>query len=351
MLNDVLPAEVLHRLQANYAGYSVPEPSDEHVSLRLLSYLRAELGEPKLGYASRPMRMRGGSDTYTYRFRLRGASPALSRDLVLRLCSPDHYAERSAEESLVQGIVARAGYPAAPVRFTCTDRSVLGGAFLVMDLLPGASLLSRPVDRIPAMMARAHAALHRIDPAPLLDALPRRGATAWRRRLEGELDGLARHLERHRHFEPILSWLRSHRPCEPEHLSICHGDFHPLNLLALADEVSGVLDWPAFFVGDRAADVASTMLYSVPARHLLSVPEPERTFDRYLEAYRLRTPVDPQRVDYYLVRRCVIGLVHGVNGRALWQHPLIVRDILAIVERITGIRVSAPAPIAGSAGG
>ena len=344
MLENVLPMEVLERLQANHSGYSVPEPPVEEVSRRLLSYLRGELGEPRLGYASPPARIRGGSDTYTYRFRLRGASPTLSRELVLRLCSPDHFAGRCAQETLVQGILARVGYPAAPVRFTCADRSVLGGEFLVMDLLPGAPLPSCPPERIPEMMARAHDALHGIDPAPLLEALPGRGPTAWRNRLRGELDGLALQLRRHRRFEPVISWLRQHRPPDPGRLSICHGDFHPLNLLARSGRVSGVLDWPAYFVADRAADVGSTMLFSVPARHLLSVPDPETIFDRYLDAYRERTEVAPERVDYYLVRRCLVSLVHGVNGRLLWRHPLIVRDLLQVVERITGIAVSPPEP-------
>jgi len=63
----------------------------------------------------------------------------------------------------------------------------------------------------------------------------------------------------------------------------------------------------------------------------------------YLSAYRTRKPLDDANLDYYRVRRCVMALVQGVEGQKVWQHPLIVRDLLAAIHDITGIQISMPA--------
>jgi hypothetical protein len=63
----------------------------------------------------------------------------------------------------------------------------------------------------------------------------------------------------------------------------------------------------------------------------------------YLAAYRSRRPLDDGKLDYYRVRRCAMALVQGMEGQKVWQHPLIVRDVLACIYDVTGIRVSMPA--------
>ncbi len=41
--------------------------------------------------------------------------------------------------------------------------------------------------------------------------------------------------------------------------SILHFDYHPLNLLVAADQVTGLIDWANVHVGDRRADLARTL--------------------------------------------------------------------------------------------
>jgi hypothetical protein len=37
-----------------------------------------------------------------------------------------------------------------------------------------------------------------------------------------------------------------------------------------------------------------------------------------------------------------MSLVQGVEGQKVWQHPLIVADLVNHIEEITGIRISVP---------
>ena len=64
--------------------------------------------------------------------------------------------------------------------------------------------------------------------------------------------------------------------------------------------------------------------------------------DLYLAAYRTHRPLDSTNLDYYRVRRCVMSLAQGAEGQKVWQHPLIVRDLLAYILDITGIQISMP---------
>jgi aminoglycoside phosphotransferase (APT) family kinase protein len=109
----------------------------EALSDKLISYLRARLGNPAIDFASPLTRLQGGYETSTYRFELDGASDELSGPLVLRLY-PQFYGTRNAIwESTVQNVLAGEGYPVAQVHVVCTDMSILGGAFFIMDHLPG----------------------------------------------------------------------------------------------------------------------------------------------------------------------------------------------------------------------
>ena len=315
-------------------------PAPEDLSTRLLAHLRRIFNDDRLGYTEPPARMQGGSDTHVYRFGLNGGPPDLGRNLVLRLYRRGDGPLKAAKESIVQNALARRAYPAPRVHLVCTDPSVLGGAFLVMEFRPGDPMLHAPFATVPDMLGRAHAALHRFDPASIADAsldLPSRY------RFEAELAALRRRTDGYPHLRPVVDWLSANRPPEPDPLSICHGDFHPLNLLVRDGEVTGVLDWSDFIAADPALDVACTILIvTVFGRHVLSLPESGRAAQRYLRSYQscqAPRPLDPGRLDYYRVRRCVIGLVDGASGWSIWRHPPIVRELTADILRITGVAI------------
>ena len=320
------------------------------LSDKLISYLRAKLGNLALEVASPLTRLQGGYETSTYRFELDCASDEWSKPLVLRLYPPFYGTRNAIWESAVQNALAGEGYPVARAHLVCTDMSVLGGAFFIMDHLPGQPLIAAPPETVPGLLGETHAELHRIDPGPLIQALHDKGIAERDYRLTSRFDWLRHVAEQLPWIAPGVNWLLEHRPPEPERLAVCHGDFHPLNLLYANGKITGVLDWPGFAVADPAFDVAnSLMLITIPSKHVLASMDGfpsvdwDLVADLYLAAYRARRPLDSTNLAYYRVRRCMLALVEGFGGQKVWQHPLIVRDLLAYVHDITGIQITMPA--------
>jgi len=112
-------------------------------------------------------------------------------------------------------------------------------------------------------------------------------------------------------------------------------------------KITGILDWGG--IADPAYDVGNTLvLLAIPFRHLaasmgFSSIDFDLMADLYLRAYRTHRDLEVINLDYYRVRRCVRALIEGVEGQQVWQHPLIVRDLLATSHDVTGVQVSMPA--------
>jgi aminoglycoside phosphotransferase (APT) family kinase protein len=321
----------------------------ETVSDKLISYLRAKFNNPTINYASPLTRLQGGYETFTYRFELDGAADELAGPLVLRLY-PQFYGTRNAVwESTVQNVLVGEGFPVAQAYVVCTDMSILGGAFFIMDCLPGRLLAVAPQDSVPGLLGKTHAQLHDIDPAPLIKALETKGISQYEYRLASRLDWLRDKADKLPWIRQAVNWLADNRPPEPERLSVCHGDFHAFNILYADGKVTGVLDWPGFALADPAFDVAnSIVIITIPGKHLaasmgdFSSVDWDLMVDMYLAAYRTIRSLDDAHLAYYRVRRCVKALVQGFDGQKAWQHPLIQRDLIRTILDITGIQIVIP---------
>ena len=318
----------------------MPEPrTDTEIAERLLIYLRGVSGQPKLDYARPPRAITGGFDTRIFGFRLTGAPTELSIPLILRLYAGDDDPLRGRWESIVQSTVFSLGYPAPRVLLESIESDALGGAFLVMERLPGTPILgaSTPVKlllqipwlltSLPRILAEQQARLHSFDPEKLTEAvdaagLPQHGVAAAgvsRRMLstDGQLDQIQQRIESLNvdGLRPALQWLLENRPGEPHENVICHGDFHPLNVLMKNGSVTGVVDWAMTVVGDPAFDVAGTRVLlglapmSMPtvidslASHLRPI-----LVRRYTEAYERIRSLDHERLAYYEALRCLMEL-------------------------------------------
>jgi aminoglycoside phosphotransferase (APT) family kinase protein len=321
-----------------------PERPLERISNDLLAYLRAELDAPRIAYQMPLTQMQGGYETCSFRLQLDGAPPELSGPLVLRLY-PAFYGTSNAEwESTIQNMLADQGYPVARAHLTCTELSILGGAFYLMDLLPGELMITAPYETIPGLLGRAHARLHGIDPAPMVRALKECEFEQHRYRRSGRLARLEEQAAAHPWLAEAVSWLLHNCPPEPEQLSVCHGDFHPMNLLVQEGHVSGVLDWPGFLIADPVLDVANTVtLVATSGKHLLRIEQWELVVQMYLAAYQAERPLDQTHLDYYRVRRCVGALAEGANGQQVWRQPPVVRDLIEVIEQVTEVRIVPPA--------
>src|SRR5262249_4201058 len=149
-----------------------------------------------------------------------------------------------------------------------------------------------------------------------------------------------------------LAWLDNHRPA-PAHAAICHGDFHPLNILADQGRPTGVIDWPNVVIAEPAMDVGSAIanISAFP----IGLPWPLRVIAqaaigaalrRYQRAYRARRPLDEQAVRYYQVYRAVAQLVPvgamkaaGRTGSGAFDSQAGAGNLIALIRRLSGVAV------------
>jgi aminoglycoside phosphotransferase (APT) family kinase protein len=315
----------------------------EQISDKLLAYLRTKLNNTDVSYDISLTPMVGGYEAFTYRFKLKGVQSELDKPLVLRLFQEYRNPEQAISEGAVQNALAAQGYPVPSVWFTSTDKAYISGAFLIMDFLPGETMLTANVAEMPSMLGKAHAVLHNLDPTPLRKTLNFQGFIEQRYQLSGRLKWLTTKSKILPWLEESVQWLIENRPPEPDNLVICHGDFHPMNILVKNGKVTGVLDWPGFMIGDAIMDVAFTkVLCTIAARHLLPTQNWDEVISRYLAEYRIERFLDMTYLDYYRTLKCIIALVDGAEGQEAWISPSALESLAKHIHDITKIRVALP---------
>lgn len=237
-------------------------------------WLSARLGVD-VGLAEPPSRAGDGYDTTIHLIRFAGdrVPDQWSRPLVVRIHPSARRWERARRESDIQRFCADLGYPCPRVLATVAPGELLDLPVQLMERAPGVTMVAamsrRPwqLGRQASMLGTLHARLHAlpVDGFPAGDSGPEDQA---QRRLylvrqvvdaDPPVDGLAEALARVEALVPRLS-------DRPGRLSVCHGDFHPLNVLVDGRDAQ-VIDWTDAGLGDRHGDVARllTLLRALPA--------------------------------------------------------------------------------------
>jgi aminoglycoside phosphotransferase (APT) family kinase protein len=237
-------------------------------SVALLEALRRDIGVADLNYGAEPVRLGGGFWAEILVFRLDGATPPFAGDLVAKIMPSCLHGER---EALVQSAVSERGYPAPTVLAYGAGPQRADGCYFVMPRVEGApplsavtpSALIRSVPslalRLPNLLAELAVRLHQLDPAPLRTALA--SQAGWPVDVDDLVTDLATAAEQLADAElgDAIRTLLAHRP-EPESRNvICHGDFHPLNII-VGPSGATVVDWTGARLGPPAFDVAFTAL-------------------------------------------------------------------------------------------
>lgn len=321
------------------------------ISDKLISYIRGQLDDPDIAYDTPCSRMEGGFETAIYELQLNRIGGEPHKRLVLRLFPDSRPPENAVKEYVVQNVLANEGFPVARTYLLCTDKSVLGGAFFLMDFLPGKSLMSAPIETVPEILGRTHVSAHSINPEPLVHVLEGQGLWDTVNEINYRTLQLQRLADQLPWAAGVAEWLMKNQPPEPGSRAICHGDFHPHNILMDDGRVSGVIDWPDFCIGDAALDVANThwilsLLYKRQAAKLdpgLASIDWDLFAQRYLEAYRTKLPVADSKLDYFRVLRCMKAIGAGFRGQELFRDPLIVKEIVRCIREITGMLLTPPA--------
>ena len=148
-------------------------------------------------------------------------------------------------------------------------------------------------------------------------------------------------------------WLERNlrRPQEAE--VICHGDFHPLNVMVVGDRLTGVIDWPQAIAAEPAFDVSCTLvlLRFADARFagpLRIVFEMIRTamIRRYLAAYRSVRPFRDANTAYYEALRVLSALVsageYPPGPSNPWHKPRVLAALCRHFETVSGVNGTPP---------
>ena len=207
------------------------------------------------------VRFRGGQSNPTYLLTTPERRYVLRRKPFGRLLPSAHAVER---EYQVTAALATAGFPVARPLHLCTDDSVIGAAFYVMEHIdglvfwqphaPGLSGENRAAlfDSLNETIAR----LHRLDPAALgLDGFGRPEGYMARQIRRWSEQYRASSTETIAAMDRLIAWLPEACPSTAG-AAIVHGDFRLDNCIIANDQprVAAVLDWELSTIGDPLAD-------------------------------------------------------------------------------------------------
>ncbi|MHA2427789.1 MAG: phosphotransferase [Candidatus Hermodarchaeia archaeon] len=328
--------EVVHVSSWKGEWIKIPPTGGDPIGTRLLTYLRNKFDDPSIQYSLPPTPLTGGYMTKTYRFELQGAPERIPQGLVLRLFPPFSPTGQAYLEGTVQTVLYNASFPAPRVVAICTDPAILGGEFLVMAYMVRELLLNAsPVDVVPEQLAQTQLWLHSIDPQPVIDALDRahirRDVSACIALPESRIATPSFHW-----LKPGLAWIHNHIPQEPTTNVICHGDFHPYNILVDKGRISAVLDWSAMYLVDSAFDVADTVIkLSCNGPGIVPSIDWPRLTHQYVQHYAREHPLDSDRLTFYEAVWCLRVLALAPPGFV--QLPGITERLLDRLTTITGI--------------
>jgi aminoglycoside phosphotransferase (APT) family kinase protein len=318
---------------------------DTQVAADFLRYLAGKFNRVGLAYSEPPARISGGYDASIFGFSLNDPPPELRGPLILRLNRVGTSPQRVKLEGIVHNWLAGQNFPVPAVQITELAAESLGAPFTVMTRLAGKPLAhevaqilggrsaiatARGLLQVPSIQREITDAwvdvqlrLHALDPAPLLATLAVEGLDAAAVTFEGQLSWLVTTVEQLRldGLKPAIDWLKTRQPASLRQ-TVCHGDFHPLNILGDHGKVTGVIDWSNVVVAPAEMDVGSAIasIGNVPF-DVPTVLKPVlrivigRVLRNYRRAYAERHPLDDDAVRYYEVFRCMAQMVPVARSR------------------------------------
>jgi aminoglycoside phosphotransferase (APT) family kinase protein len=232
---------------------------------------------------------------------------------------------------------------------------------MVMERLAGQNMWANAVGpqarrgyllRLAHDLAAVQARLHAVRAEALHDSARRFGVDPARFTLAGEVERLADRVERARlaGLRPGTAWLLANQPAPAEAEVICHGDFHPLNVMVAGTRCTGVIDWSQTVVAEPAFDVAGTRMLGLygdlglepPLRWLVDGAR-RLMARRYLAAYRALRPVEMRNFPYFESLRIMGALAFAAEASPgphnPWNAPHTLAALYRRFERNTGVRV------------
>ena len=274
----------------------------------LLEYLRKQTNTDKITFKDNPILIPKGLGNDKYVFTLRNTPEHLTQSLLVRIFRPSYRTGYAEGEAKAQNALFNAGYPVPRVFLACSDKTVLGREFTIMEFKKGVNLSETGRPDIPEIVGRLQAELHSIDPSQLMKAITHDDVGSIRYSITNYLDEYIRK-NNYTQLFPALDWVLDNRPA-PRAVVICHSDFHADNILWENDSVSAVLDWGAFRFEEPEWGVAYIIikLCSLFSESYLGIPVNDY-FNRYLRTYRELRELSDDRLTYFKAVGALNGLI------------------------------------------
>ncbi|WP_304638466.1 phosphotransferase family protein [Pseudomonas sp.] len=216
-----------------------------------------------------------------------------------------------------------AGFPYCPKAYAhCTDESVIGAEFYVMERVPGVILRSDlpPELGLDADSTRAlcksfidkFVDLHNVDYAAcgLADLGKPEGYV--KRQIEGWIDRYQKAATPDApSWEQVMVWLREKMPADHHKPGIVHNDYRFDNVILDPNnpmQIIGVLDWEMTTIGDPLMDLGNTLAYWIEAgdsqpmqmiRRQPSHAPGMLTRQEFADYYAERAGITIDNLDYY----------------------------------------------------
>lgn len=279
---------------------------------------------------------KGGQSNPTYKLTTRDRNYVLRRKPPGNLLKGAHAIER---EFKVLSSLGKAGFPVARVHAICTDDSVAGTWFYIMDMIEGRIFWDATIPEVsdtdrPAYfdaMNTVLAHLHNLNPDAIGLADYGRPGDYFERQIRRWTDQYLgdEQAGRDPSMDRLVEWLPMNIPEDGHRSAIVHGDFRIDNVIFHPSEprILAVLDWELSTLGHPFADFAyHAMMYRMPPTIVaglaganlaaLNIPSEQA----YLDAYCKRMGIDAMRgYDYYIAFNFfrLAAIFHGIKGRYL----------------------------------
>ena len=246
-------------LNETFVGTTAVRAQHRFDEAALEAYLAARI--PGFSGPMTVEQFKGGQSNPTYRIAAGGRQYVLRRKPPGKLLPSAHAVDR---EYAVMTALGRTDVPVPKTWLLCTDETVIGTAFFVMDCVPGRIFWEQslpgmaPAERgaIYDEMNRVIAALHSVDFAAIGLADYGRPGNYFARQIKRWSEQYrASETERIEAMDNLIAWLPENIPGGDE-TSIVHGDFRLDNMIfhPTLPRVLAVLDWELSTLGHPLAD-------------------------------------------------------------------------------------------------
>lgn len=308
---------------------------------KLISYLRTSYSDKSLEYNHKPELVLGGYESSVFKFKLNTTKEELKGYLLLKINHESYDIDKFDYDIVIQRLLFEAGMPVARILVACNDKDILGGLFVVMNYIEGEVMWNMAKALIPRMLAYSHLSIHEYNTDTIVEKLIEK--EFMEKCIFSPISSALHDLKQMDVcVVEIEKWLYDNRPITNQ-LSICHGDYHPNNILVVKNQIVGILDWH-FALGHPEQDIALTMkILNINSK--VHVDESEWPYlddfvELYLRAYQEKSDINFEYLDYFYLVHCLRDLGEGQKKGGLYRtHPYRVSKQLEAVERISGIKL------------